>query len=247
MLDLNSPYTNCDHLTLGDYLTFTFTTDKARKFERQLYDSKWWDYRFMTPIEATMEFIEAYCRVAPVVYAREIDFERGKEIRPTRSEAYAVRLQDLGKEKAKDAERLKKNFSGHWRARSVSDAIGMRYDDYIEIAMGFRMRNWKVVGLPPPTHLYGEIDVNKTIERWAELQTSRIYFADHYAYMPENWRGTPAQLAYTEYLVERARARSVSSDRTLFDMIEDGKISPTGLKQVIGADEYERIVRTQSH
>lgn len=266
MLDFNSSYGDCPNFSMGDYLTFKFVPEQSRQFDRQLYESKWFDYRFMSPIEATAEFIAAYERVGRRIYARDIDYERAEHIKFMSAEEYLNILDDQAglmseakgvaqvKKVEKSIDRAKKNFAGHWRARSVADAIGMPYDAFIDSMMSYRMAwegsvVWRKSNgdakprkptIAQPTQLYNESDVNKTIERWAEMQVSRIWYAEHHAYMPENWRAAPAQIDYTSYLLERARGAHF--DKTVIGMLNNDKIAPQGVRHVLGDVEYQRLI-----
>lgn len=227
-------------VTRGDYLTFLYTKDSARGFETQLYESKWWDYRFMSPIEATLAYIDAFGVEARKIYAREFDEEKARHVRVATGEDMLHRLE-------KDAPRAKERFASYWRGRACADAIGMPYSDYISSMMDFRMRLWKRRHIPLPNQLYGQREIEKTIERWTDVQQSRIRYAEHHAYMPENWCGAPAQVAYVDHLIERARERGDMADFILRDMVLNDRIPPQALRERLGEREYAMVVESRSH
>ncbi|MTH61224.1 hypothetical protein [Paracoccus litorisediminis] len=249
MLDLRStPYENQPNVTLGDVLTFRYVPDKLRKFERDLFTTKWWDYRFMTPIEATQEFIAAYRPAARVVYSRLLDYQRGQHISPLLFEDFIERLENPKQALAvnrKSLTSVKADFTGHWRARQVADAIGIPYRTFIEFMLAERLGCWDRAALPGPAHLYSSIGAEKMVKHWNEVLRTRMHYAEHYAYMPENYRRAPAQTAYVEWLVGQARLRPF--DLTMRSMIDAGKISVEGLRHVLGADEVERLLTSRSH
>ena len=226
-------------VSTGDALTYKFVAQDLRAYDRMLYDSKWFDYRFMTPIEATCAFIDAFGVVGKRIYSRELDMERAAHITyPTRHNV----LRKLLGEKPVDKHR----FSAFWKARACADATGMPYEIYIESVITTRMRAWSHTNLPLPSQLTHQIDVEKALKRWEELQASRMHYAEHFAYMPENYRGTAEQASYTSFLVEQARKRS-QPDLVIRQMIENDKIAIPALRAEIGEAEYLRIVETRSH
>lgn len=93
--------------------------------ERNLLTSKWFDYRFLSPLEATELFVEAYRAQYKIEFTREID----------RSHADAVdgvRLEQLYNDP--------KMRTQIWRARQRADETGMPYDVYMQASFNFASR-----------------------------------------------------------------------------------------------------------
>lgn len=185
----------------SDYYSHAFIARKFQDFDLELFASKWFDYRHMTPFQATCAYIDVYGDVYREIYAREMDRSRAEFIRPITVDSVRQGLRD-------NDTAAKTIFTGCWRGRQVADAIGMPYRDYIEQAFTFRMRKWQRPYLPRPMHLYHEFDVEKIIEKWGQIQSSRLCVSDHPAYILQNFCGTQAQNDYHEWLFAQANMRS---------------------------------------
>lgn len=196
--------------------------------DRELFQTKWWDYRFMTPVEATAMFIDQFGIEARKIYARDIDYERSKYITVVNAKSVIAGL-------ISDDKKAKAAFSSFWRGRQVADALMMPYQTYIYESLSNRMRYWKNVTVenaqgklrtkfPKPNHIYDERDVERVQKRWEELKKANYLYAEHYVYMPQNYRGLEHQKAYNQYLIDRAMTSS-DPKLTLLDMINDDKLS----------------------
>lgn len=203
-------------LCLGDLITH-LVPDKLKAFDRELYQTKWWDYRFSTPFEATVAYIDTFGQEARKVYSRDIDSERAQHI-------HVVTGQKVVEGFMRNEGKAKEAFSGFWRGRQVADALGMPYETYIYEAISQRMRRWQRAYLPKPSQIYQESDVERVSTRWNELTASRIHYAEHHAYLAQNYQGAPIQKAYCDYLVDRA-GKTGDMIMTLVDMVEADRIS----------------------
>lgn len=203
-----------------EMLVALFVPSRFQKDELGLYQSKWFDYQRMSPVQATCEYISIYGNVYRDIYAQEIDFERAKHVAvPTRT--------SLALELGKGSTRAKQTFSGLWRGRQVADAMGIPYDVYIERAFSYRMRRWQRVQMPRPQHLYHEYDVEKIQMHWNDLQGQTLRLPEDPAFKAAEYRGIPYQKRFREWLLSRASARH---DRTCFinEMIERGFLPQSG-------------------
>lgn len=93
-------------------------TDLA--LERELHQTKWFDYRFISPMEATHQFRVAYSEIYRRMYARNISTEDAM----TRS---GVR--------AGPAFQCRTELTSFWRARQTADSYGLPYIIFIDVAM----------------------------------------------------------------------------------------------------------------
>ena len=204
-------------LTIADIVTHTFAPAKFTPMDKELFGTKWWDYRFMTPCEATLAYIDAFGIEARKIYARDIDCERAEHI-------HVVTGQKVLEGLIRNEQKAKRAFAGFWRGRQVADAIGMPYGTYIYEALSARMRRWQRTYLPTAAQVYQEGDVERVAARWEALAASRIYFSDHHAYLAQNYRAEPIQKQYSNYLFQRSAS---SGDRiaTLADMVEADRLS----------------------
>ncbi len=205
-----------------DLVAFHFIDKDLLALDPELYRTKWFDYRMMTPLQATRHYIEAFGAVYREYYAAEISKKASLYIRVPTVDTI---MEGLGA----GVQKVKRVFSGMWRGRQVADAIGMPYREYIHTVMGLRLRHWDQNHLPPATHLYKQEDVERTIQRWEEMQTGRLYVSDEPAYMIENYHGIAHQDDYHEWLFKQASLRGnpwyvlaqfVNQNRLPLDKIE---------------------------
>lgn len=208
-------------------------SNKFLEYDRDLYSSKWWDYRFMSPCEATMLYIDAFGQAGKVIYARELDCERAEHVRYASSERIRQGL-------LSNDDKSRKSFAAFWRGRQVADAIGMPYDVYCHEAIGSRMRAWQRTYLPSANHIYRDRDVEFVAGRWEQMQASKIYYADHHAYLAQNHIGTGIQLAYCEYLVARAQ-KSTDPAAVLASMVDSDRLPLEYLIQHLPSETLDQV------
>lgn len=187
-----------------DMLAYRFVTDKRLlDFELELFATKWFDYRELTPLQATRLYIEAFVQKYREHYRVNFDAIAGKYVTPISIEKIwkGMREQNLSR-------RDKANFVGCWRGRQCADALGMPYDVYVDLALTARLNYWNRRNMPQPTHLYSEMVVEKVQERWEELQARKLYLSDRPAYLVQNYAGIAHQDDYHEWLMKQAGLRS---------------------------------------
>ena len=222
------------HFGSEELLTHTFIKKKSLQHETALFQTKWWDYRFMSPFEATMSFIDTFGIEARKIYARDIDFERAEYIKVSNATTIREGLE-------KNDDKVKRYFSGFWRGRQVADAIGIPYATYISHAMSERLRAWQRAYLPNPTQIYRDFEVSKVVARWDEMKASRIHFAEHHAYLAQNFRGMPDQVRYHDYLLEEAGKRLMHFDTLLADFVRDDRIPIEVIADRYGHGKVDQI------
>jgi hypothetical protein len=183
-----------------DLVAFKFIDKKLLAIDPELFRTKWFDYRMMTPLQATRHYIEAFGEVYREYFAVEISKAASQFIRVPTIEVIWAGL-------AADEDKHKITFSGMWRGRQVADAIGMPYKAYIHTVMGLRLRYWGQNHLPQAAHLYKSEDVEKAVAKWEEMQSARLYLSDEPAYMIENYDDIAHQNDYHEWLFKQAQLR----------------------------------------
>jgi len=193
-----------------------FINSESQEFEAQLWSQKWFDYRHMTPLQATRLYMDEYGPVYRRHYATEFDRERAEHVKVMTFDNMLVGLKN-GVPKFKHA------FNGFWRGRQIADFLCMPYDVYIDLAFGYRMRRWKQGHMPQPTHLYHQYDVEKISARWEEMKAGRLYLAEHPAYIRQNYADLPQQKDYHEYLLSMAMLRT-NPGEYLADFINNDRI-----------------------
>lgn len=206
---------------------------KLQGFDPDLFQTKWFDYRRMTPVQATCAYIKAYTKVYREIYARDIDHERAKHVQPTTVTGLFAAL-------ANNDAKAKRKLSGFWRGRQVADALGMPYELYIEHAFTYRMRRWQRAYLPQPEHLYHEFDVEKIQELWEELQAGRLYLPEDPAFLVQNYQDIPYQNDFHEWLFKQAKLRGDEA-YTLANLIEKDLMPIDKVANRIEPSLYERV------
>lgn len=195
----------------SDLLVQSHIPGKVQAFDLDLYQTKWFDYRRMTPLQATLHYVRKYGEIYRVIYAREIDRARAPHV-ATPNVIGLLAAIEKGDSKAK------RTLTGLWKGRQVADALGMPYDIYIEHAFTYRMRRWQRAYLPRPEHLYHEYDVEKIQLRWEEMQAGRLYLPEDPAYLVQNYQNIPYQNDFHEWMFKQAKLRGDEA-WTLADMI----------------------------
>lgn len=221
--------------TLESDFYSTIVPREYADWDLSLYATKWFDYRMMTPLQATKAYIEAYKIAYQRIYAREFDRNRAEFIKPIDFEKLRVGIH-------KGVTKDKTRFVGCWHGRQIADFLCMPYLEYIELTMGFRMRRWKQGFMPQPQHLYHEYDVEKTQNRWGEMMLGRLYTAEHSVYLVQNYQDLPHQNAYHEYLFEMAKSRS-NPAMVLAEVINKDQMPYEKVLNRVGAEMFERVER----
>ncbi|MBX5130844.1 hypothetical protein HJB53_30600 [Rhizobium lentis] len=218
-----------------DLVAFKFIDKKLLAIDPELFRSKWFDYRMMTPLQATRHYIEAFGEVYRDYFAVEISKSASRFIT-------VPSVETIMKGLAADEDKHKMTFSGMWRGRQVADAIGMPYKDYIHTVMGLRLRFWSHNHLPQASHLYKQEDVEKTVAKWEEMQAARLYLSDDPGYMIENYRGIAHQDDYHEWLFKQASLRG-NPWYVLATFINQGRLPLDKVEARFDPDMVERVHR----
>jgi hypothetical protein len=191
----------------NDYIVSNFINTEFQGYDRQGWEKKWFDYRHMTTLQATHAYMEAYTGVYQRIYAREFDRERAEFIKPLNFDLILAALRPGAQADKAKVTKAKKQLVGCWRGRQIADMLCMPYAVYLDCVFTYRMRAWKQNNMPQPSHLYHRIDVEKTADRWEELKASRLYLAEHSAYLVQNYEDLQQQNDYHEYLFGLAEMR----------------------------------------
>lgn len=216
-----------------DEVCLKFIRKEFQEFDLGLYATKWFDYRHMTPLQATRLYIEKFSEAYKTAFRREIDHERGQFVR-------GLDLDQMLTGLGQGATKHKANFIGCWRGRQVADALGMPYEIYLDLAISYRLRRWNRTTLPRPCHLYHEYDVEKIQLRWEEMQAAQIYTSSHPAYLVQNYQNIPHQNDYHEWLFKQAAMRS-NAPFYLAAFVENDQLFMNKIEARFGADAIEQV------
>ncbi|AWN40475.1 hypothetical protein [Methylobacterium durans] len=163
--------------------------------EREVSSKKWFDYRFLSAIEATQAFHNIYQEIYREMWGRHFDVEKAHLKRG----APLAGLLSNGRE-----------FNGTWGARQIADGLGLPYDFFIREAMEAAFR--RGVRRPPrPNQLYDERNIAVVRERWEERCSSFPMISYLPQYRLESFRGLPAQIEHQDWMVTNLKARLASN------------------------------------
>jgi hypothetical protein len=163
--------------------------------ERELMGRKWFDYRFMTPMDATDYFITEYGHAFRDYWDRHIDRNEGRlkigvgSIHPTINSA---------------------ELTGFWRARQFADQLGVPYRLFLNWANnGFAQNGWPRV--PRPNQLYAarvrSIVSAEVMSRWDAYGSHLVRFSSLPQYKVAHFRNLPAQKAHQDWVVRELKRR----------------------------------------
>lgn len=163
--------------------------------ERDLYTTKWFDYRFMSPYAATEVFEREYQKIFRLKWAATFDREEAEKKRGLRSGGISAGGAEL---------------TSIWHARQMADEFGLPYDFFISRAMdaatGRGARR-----LPRPNQLYHAWNCQRALAAWNESLEESFRPSRLPQYRNEAYCGLHAQIAHRQWVVDRIKARSMHS------------------------------------
>ena len=165
---------------------------KWRPFEVSLMQTKWFDYRQLTPVQATYLFAHYYRDAFKRFFRMHVNHASAEYVKPLKDE-------DLFKNK-------QVTVSGLWRARQHADAMGVPYEEYLADAFERAMKTQRE-RLPLTTQLYTDNVLEFVQERWEQRQRAKLYVAESDLYRNDNYLGLTAQDAHHEWLFAQAEKR----------------------------------------
>jgi hypothetical protein len=163
-----------------------------RERERNWYGQKWFDYRFISPTEATARFRLVYQNVYRWKYSTSIDTleaekKTGVSIKETPGEMTSL-----------------------WRARQFADELGVTYEIFLEAAFEFCIRRgWS--RLPHMNQLYGDKNRDAIAiavkSFWADHIGSRLIISTLPEYREESYLGLQGQIDHRDWVLDQIEAR----------------------------------------
>jgi len=183
---------------LDDHITFGARVSKKQMAkERFCYMHKWFEYRFMSPADATRKFADDY----KAAYRRHW--------RETRS------IDDADKKagiRGDDWMSNSRELTSFWSARQHADTLGVPYPFFILRALEAAER--RGARQPPrPNQLFKEQNLVHVLKEWKRfIDDGGFRMLDDPAYREENFRGLHAQIAYRDWIVERIKVRHARPD-----------------------------------
>lgn len=160
--------------------------------ERELSRSKWFAYRFMSPLAATELFADLYRKGVKAYVRANRDIE---EVEKANGIANNIFSQASG------------SLTQLWQARQKADEVGLPYDLLIDFGFHFASRRrWR--STPRPIQLFGSknsdvawrLEIVKYLKEHLPLVLNRIPVLPQYQI--ENYRGLPVQDEFREHVLE---------------------------------------------
>lgn len=203
----------CDALSLK-YIPLNLLQEEA-----ELNNTKFWDYRFLHPAQATQVYAECYGAALKRAVSRRTDLWVGLNMK--------------GLKKGIIFELSARSLNGLWRGRQMADRIGCPYDFYCEHAMQFADKA-RMTFLPTTSQMYTQTVperlkglpslVEYVVERWVARTSHSAFYAAHDAYLADNYRGGQEQIKYLNWLFSKIKASSYP-EGVLCTLMEKGQIS----------------------
>jgi len=202
-----------------DALALKFIPINLLQEEAELNETKFWDYRFMHPTQATQHYAECYAAALKRAVSRRTDLWVG--------------LMMKGLKKPVIFELPARAITGFWRGRQMADRIGCPYDFYCEHAMQFADKA-RMTFLPSSSQMYTRTVperlkglpslVEYIVERWVARTSHSSFYATDDAYLAENYVEGQEQIRYLNYLFSKIKGSSYP-EGVLATILEKGQVS----------------------
>lgn len=178
--------------------------------EAGLFNTKWFDYRFMHPTLATYLFTHYYLEAYRSQIAARMDVGRAQFAQPIKNLRGEIFKAD------------KREYTALWKARQAADELGIPYDFYCYTLMRETGESlW--TRIPRPQQMYSPNLKVKVTERWVEESEARIILAKDIYYQAPAYCGAEYQDDYREYLSSLINSR-LHPQHLLCSMMERGHI-----------------------
>jgi hypothetical protein len=174
-----------------DAATLANFSDSAREKESDYFQTKWFDYRRLHPLQATFYWLWCYQDAYQDYIHKYVDMESYEK---------GIRSDFLNS----------KEKNAIWRARRYCDRNGIPYDVFIRTRFQQKEDEWRAKNFfPRPKDMLPSLGLTVEEEsaccNWEEPLIIR--WAVDPIYQINAWRGLECQLAYEYYLVEKMQQR----------------------------------------
>lgn len=205
-----------------DALAVQFVPLNLLQEEADLFQTKFWDYRFLHPTQATQLFAHSYAQAKKHAVERRTDIWVGRNMKGIKAECIF--------------ELPQRTITGFWKGRQMADRLGIPYDFYCEYAMLFAdVARWE--NLPTATQLYSDsipVHLRQTdyavsmvtyIGRaWIDRSETFNGYATHPAYLAENFVNGPDQIHYLNALSDAIKHSGFPA-AVLASLLEKGQMN----------------------
>lgn len=202
-----------------DALALKFIPIKLLQEEAELNGTKFWDYRFLHPSQATQLYAQCYAAALKRAVSRRTDLWIGLNMRGLKKDCVF--------------ELAPRAITGHWKARQMADRIGCPYDFYCEHAMLFADKA-RMTFLPSSSQMYTRTVperlqglpslVEYVVERWVARTAHSTFYASHEAYLSDNFCDGQEQIAYLNFLFTKIKNSNLP-EGVLSTIMDKGQIT----------------------
>ena len=202
--------------------------------ERELANSKWFAYRFMSPLEATKLFADLYRNGVKAYVRAHRDI---KEVEKANGIAKNIFSQASG------------SLTQLWNARQKADELGLPYDLLIGFGFHFAGRR-KWTRTPKPVQLFGSKNSDVAwpleIEKYAEgrfaMALNKLPVLPQYR--TENYHGLRVQDQFREYVLEELKTDNSNWSTKIGNACVGRRHLPLGSAlQLVPDTEWSTIAR----
>lgn len=171
----------------------------------EIYQTRWWDYRLMSPGHSFMLFAHTYYKA---FRAHGATFMAHRNNHKTVGRGI-IGLGEMFNTAEAIWDRDKRHITGMWNAMIAADALGIPYDHFCRLAFQIaKDQNW--THLPRPAQLYGEKLGGAVLYAWEERLKERFIHAKHPIYSLSNYDGSKVQDEYKSWLLGQLEEHSGS-------------------------------------
>lgn len=207
---------------------------------RSLFESKWWDYRYVHPgycfFLYAAEYTRAYERWRSLfgVNIHVAGRSCGHPIfRPEKTGKGAVTAV-VGEELTKQALR-----TAFWRGMCFADAHGVPYDRWIELAFQTAFEEqWGRI--PLPTSLYSDRISQKILARWEDERKTILHLPKDPLFLEANYQGHRWQDDHQEWLIRLIAARPLPHVPLAQFAFREGRLNEERCVERLGYDVVHR-------
>lgn len=161
-----------------------------REQEAELRTTRWFDYRFMRPAEATYLFAAEYRHAYIEAFKRCRDIRTADKVRPFTPDNIFE----------------SKELNSMWQARQAADAIGCKYNFFLTFAFKrFEHRGWR--HFPRANHLAAEELCLDIRDAWATECRASLQVAELPLYRADKFADLPEQHEYYAWLCGQVKQR----------------------------------------
>jgi hypothetical protein len=218
-----------DHFPADSLDAFVARTVKPKDWSviADLYEKKWYGYRFISPGASLFLFADRYRKAYREVATRML----GRVHMPKWLNEDALHPESKHPMSASD-------ISCMWIAMCMADELGIPYDFYCATALAYAHdRGWKY--LPKPRQLYSDKMIWEIGEKWKERLASRITRTEDPHYSLANYDKHPWQHAYMDFLIKQAMDRDNPNFALASIMFKEPQVLPSYAATKVGVERVK--------